>query len=88
MMVVIDPKAVYGESFYDEADAYLKRVRQSAAAPANTAASENAVMAPGDINEIYRQDALANGVELPERVVASLNRLLGEIGEEPLLCRS
>ena len=88
MMVVIDPKTVYGESFYDEADAYLKRVRESAAAPAGTAASGNAVMAPGDINEAYRQDALTNGVELPERVVASLNRLLEEIGEEPLSCRS
>ena len=45
-------------------------------------------MAPGDINENYRQDALANGVELPERVVASFNRLLGDIGEEPLSCRA
>lgn len=45
-------------------------------------------MAPGDINEAYRQDALTNGVELPERVVASLNRLLKEIGEETLSCRS
>lgn len=74
MFVAIDPTVVYGENFFDEMDDYLHRIR------ASKSSNRNPVLAPGDLNSLYKKGALQSGLEVSETLKEEINKLLGEIG--------
>lgn len=67
---VIDPRLVYGESFYQAADDYVKTIRSS------MSATDCPVRIPGDRNRAKREEALKNGLLLSDRLISDLNALI------------
>ncbi|MBQ9761955.1 MAG: Ldh family oxidoreductase [Oscillospiraceae bacterium] len=78
VFMVIDPAAIYGPGFYEDMDAYLRRIRTS------QSVSQAPVLVPGDINANTRRRLLAEGIELTDKVVGELNGLLAQIGQPEL----
>lgn len=74
MFVAIDPIVVYGENFFDKMDDYLHRIRGS------KSRNQNPVFAPGDLNSLYKKEALQSGLEVSETLKEEINKLLVEIG--------
>lgn len=58
VFIVINPKQIYGNDFYDEMDEYIKEVYQSGN-------EERKIRIPGDNKRKNRDEALKNGVEIP-----------------------
>ena len=78
VFMVLDPAMIYGEEFYDNIDAYLKRVRES------QSATEKPVLVPGDINRICEREIYEKGIDLPKKELNDLNQLLTEHGRTQL----
>lgn len=78
VFMVLDPTMIYGEDFYDNIDAYLKRVRES------QSTTEKPVLVPGDINRICEREIYEKGIDLPEKEVNDLNQLLIKHRRPPL----
>lgn len=70
--IALDPRVIYGEDFYDKADDYVKRVRNS------QSLNEKMVRLPGDMSLKNKQDKLISGIDLPVRVIDELNCLICE----------
>lgn len=68
--VVINPHLIYGDSFYQAADDYVKTIRNS------TSATDQPVRLPGDRNYARKAEALKNGVTLSDSLIDSLNALI------------
>lgn len=76
--IVIEPKLVYGNNFYEQMDLYLERVRNSEAVEGGE------VLIPGDINLRKRREQMQSGIELPNHVFFELNELLEKCGHSKL----
>ena len=74
--LVINPRIVYGDSFYDEMDKYLARIRES------ESAGDAHVIAPGDNKQQIREKNIAQDLSLSDKTFEELNSLAAELNIE------
>ena len=67
--IVIDPVKIYGADFYDQMDAYLKKVKQS------QKADNQEIFIPGELNNIRYERALCEGIEISDYLFDQLKKL-------------
>lgn len=67
--IVIDPVKIYGADFYDQMDAYLKKVKQS------QKADNQEIFIPGELNNIRYERALREGIEISDYLFDQLKKL-------------
>lgn len=76
--LVIDPKIIWGDDFYEETDRYLNRIRTS------QGVGEATVIAPGDNRQHIREKNLTEGILLTNRIFEELNNLMIDLNIEAL----
>lgn len=64
--IVMDPKIIYGTSFFDEMDIYLNRIRTS------KSFTDNKVLVPGDINMNNICECEEKGIEVNDKIYEML----------------
>jgi len=77
LFVVIDPKQVFGEEFYDKMKQYREIIKKSTPLDFN-----NPVRLPGDMKEDNRRKNTENGLIIDQTVIDAINEYLIKNGKE------
>ena len=68
--IVLDPRQIYGDKFYDEMDEYVRTIKNSE----NVVGKE--IMLPGENRLKQKKDNLKKGIEIEEQVIIQLEEMI------------